>query len=909
MDNFSAGDDTDPAVIQIYRDITDMMGQIQLPMAKWATNSELLKKLWEDTNIAYTQKTRILGVDWDTAKDEFSIDYNGVVSDAVEHPGTKRLLLAATSRFYDPLGLFAPVSITGKIIFQDTWLRGLQWDEVLPADISTHWKHWLEDLQHLSFVSIPRWIKTTRLNLHRANIHVFCDASERAYGAVIYIRTNLPSGISTCLLCSKARLAPIKRVTLPRLELLAALVGCRLLKYITTETNLQRESAVLWSDAKVILGWIRGHPNRWKTFVQNRVSEIQSITNPNQWRHCPGTDNPADHLSRGLTAEHLRSCTSWWRGPQWLSQTEEYWPANDHPTPSDCATEERKHVVTLHTAAYIELLDISRFSSYIRLLRVTAWILRFITLCKIHPRNNHPKGELSADEVSSARDHWIRSVQKTYFANELIALNSGALISEKSPNYRFHPFLSNGILKVGGRLQFADVRASTQHPILLDGRHTFTRLLIMDCHLRLGHLGTRVVLANLREEFWILRARQVIKTVLHRCLPCQRQRSQPYQETEAPLPPDRVLPSPPFSITGVDFAGPLYIRKGQSIEKSYITLFTCATTRAVHLELSSSMSTDSFLLCLQCFVGRRGLPRKIYSDNAKSFHAANKELRDLWQSLSDKQIAHYSAHHGITWIFNVEKAAWWGGWWERMVGSVKRCLRKILGKSLVNAEQMSTVLTGVEAALNNRPLVHNYDTEEPEALTPSHFLIGKRISDLPEPNNHTPIHDLVRQWRHLQSIIDSFWRRWQKEYLLDLQSFHQVRRVKKKLPPPREGALVLLREDSLPRQMWRTAVIEELITGRDGCVRTCRLRLPDQKRISRPIQLVLPLEAEDQGGEDVRDATTSGPTNSERGNLEKHVVDTTRSGCVPGVRDLSEGVGVRDGSEGGEGEKGGKGQS
>ncbi|XP_067118485.1 uncharacterized protein [Centruroides vittatus] len=169
-----------------------------------------------------------------------------------------------------------------------------------------------------------------------------------------------------------------------------------------------------------------------------------------------------------------------------------------------------------------------------------------------------------------------------------------------------------------------------------------------------------------------------------------------------------------------------------------------------------------------------------------------------------------------------------------MVGSVKRCLRKILGKSLVNAEQMSTILIGVEVALNSRSLVHNYDTEEPEALTPSHFLIGKSITDLPKRNNHPPLQDLVRQWCHQQSITDSFWRQWQKEYLLDLQSFHHVCRVRKKLPPPRKEALVL-KEESLPRQMWRTAVIEELIAGRDGCVRTCRLRLPNQKCISRPI--------------------------------------------------------------------------
>ncbi|XP_023213848.1 uncharacterized protein LOC111616705 [Centruroides sculpturatus] len=222
MDNFSAGDHTDPTVIQIYQDIRDMMGQIHLPMTKLATNYVLLKELWEDRNIAYAQKTQVLEVDWDTLKDELLIDYNDVVSDAVEHPSMKRLLLAASSRLYDALGLFASISITGKIIFQHTWLHGLQWDEVLPADISTHWKQWLEDLQHLSFVSIPRWIKTTRLDLHLTKIHVsnkstnnrlqqvFCDASKRTYGVIIYIRTNLSLGTSTCLLCSKAHLAPSK---------------------------------------------------------------------------------------------------------------------------------------------------------------------------------------------------------------------------------------------------------------------------------------------------------------------------------------------------------------------------------------------------------------------------------------------------------------------------------------------------------------------------------------------------------------------------------------------------------------------------------------------------------------------------------------------------------------------------
>jgi len=189
---------------------------------------------------------------------------------------------------------------------------------------------------------------------------------------------------------------------------------------------------------------------------------------------------------------------------------------------------------------------------------------------------------------------------------------------------RFNPFLDEGLIRLDGRLHFAELSREQRQPLLLDGRHHFTNMLILQTHIRLHHLGVRIILAELREEFWILRARQTIKQVLHTCLPCQIAKGLPGGEIEAPLPTDRVTSLRPFAVTGIDYAGPLFVKVGNTVKKCYITLFTCATTRAVHLELCLDLSTDKFLLALQRFTGRRGLPNTIYTDNAQTFHTANR---------------------------------------------------------------------------------------------------------------------------------------------------------------------------------------------------------------------------------------------------------------------------------------------
>jgi hypothetical protein len=330
MDDFAASAEDDNHVITLYYELTELLKRMKLPLSKWVTNSLPLKDIRRAEGVDIKSETRVLGVDWNTESDSLFTDPRDITDNLAGSPGTKCLILRTTARFYDPLGLFAPVLLVGKVFFQDTWCRGLLWEELLPPDLAQRWHQWTSKLQHLSSLHIPRWIGVSQSG-DEATVHVFCDASERAYGAVLYIRSVSETTCSVRLVCSKNRLAPLKKVTLPRLELLVALLGARLLRYFCHETGFDATRAILWSDSTVTLGWIRSDPNRWKTFVSNRITEILTSTTPSQWRHCPGSNNSADHLSRGLQADAQCSLDSWWTGPEWLVQHPDSWPHDITP--------------------------------------------------------------------------------------------------------------------------------------------------------------------------------------------------------------------------------------------------------------------------------------------------------------------------------------------------------------------------------------------------------------------------------------------------------------------------------------------------------------------------------------------------------------------------------------------------
>ena len=288
-----------------------------------------------------------------------------------------------------------------------------------------------------------------------------------------------------------------------------------------------------------------------------------------------------------------------------------------------------------------------------------------------------------------------------------------------------------GIIRCNGRISKADIPDETKRPILLDPQNKLTELIVRESHNRVYHNGVKEALTELRSRFWIIRGRQFVRKIIYRCVVCKKHEGKPYSlPVSPPLPEFRPQRQPPFTSTGVDFAGPIFVKdfKSKSPTKTWIALYNCAVTRSLHLELVPDMTSESFLLCFRRFCARRGVPKRMISDNAKTFMIASRRLKALFQF---SEVRNHMELKQIKWSFNTPKAPWQGGFFERLVTSVKRCLKKILGQSCVTYEELLTVLTEIECVLNSRPLtyVSTEDLEEP--LTPSHLICERRILSVP----------------------------------------------------------------------------------------------------------------------------------------------------------------------------------
>ncbi|XP_076686078.1 uncharacterized protein LOC143378149, partial [Andrena cerasifolii] len=700
-------------------------------LRKWVSNSPtLLKELpgeevpsavnWEEGTLHTA-----LGVHWNVREDEFRVR---VVEDHATPVVTRRTVLSRIARIFDPLGFLAPVTVTAKIFLQSLWLLKIDWDTTLPPAAGREWTQYVADLPSLAEVRVPRW-----LGLHprvkHLELHGFADASERAFAAVVYLRVvDDDDHAQAHLITSKTKVAPLQRVTLPRLELCAAALLSRLVTVTKGAMEWDSVPTHLWSDSRIVLDWIRGHPSRWKTYVANRVADIQRELPEARWHHVAGSENPADCASRGLPPNQLPSFDLWWRGPAWLTGPP-HW-LNDTTNQEEVTDLEARVVSNLATSdkevAHNYLLN--AYSSIQRLLRITAWCLRWTT-------HRSPRGGrdpcLSPAEVEAARARWIRVIQRQEFREDCHQLLQGTPLTSRSKLLRLTPFLdSQGLLRVGGRLKHAALASWEKHPIILPKEGHFTELLIDEAHRRTLHGGTQLTLAALRQRYWILQGRQRVKAHIHRCVTCLRWRASPGQQLMGNLPAYRVTPARPFLQVGLDYAGPFTLLasrgRGQRTHKGYVAVFVCLTTRAAHLEVVSDYSTEAFLAALRRFTARRGLCSTIHSDRGTNFVGAARELRDNLEPLrstSEVMQAHLLGD-GITWRFNPPAAPHFGGIWEAAVKATKHHLRRVVGDQHLTYEEMTTLLAQIEACLNSRPLQPlSDDPGDVTALTPGHFLI------------------------------------------------------------------------------------------------------------------------------------------------------------------------------------------
>ena len=350
-------------------------------------------------------------------------------------------------------------------------------------------------------------------------------------------------------------------------------------------------------------------------------------------------------------------------------------------------------------------------------------------------------------------------------------------------------------------------------------------------------------MAKLREKYWLIQGREQVKRVLRSCSICTSLTSRHFTEPPTSIPIERATEADAFQISGVDFAGPLYIKDTNGFSKAYICLFTCAVTRAIHLELVSSLTTEDFLMALRRFFSRRRVSSIIYSDNGKTFKKAAKQLQSL---VTAQRLAFYLAEHRVEWRFIPNRAPWWGGFYERLVRSVKDLLKRSLGRASLTFDQMMTLTTEIEGIVNSRPLYYSSnDHNEPQAITPKHFLIGEIHNTNQDPSLSTSSSNLstkealTRKEKYRKSLLQIAWKQWRENYLLDLKRF--AMQIPRKSRPINKGDIVLIRDTNQPRLFWKHGLVQKLIKGRSGKVKMVDLKTATGYT-NRPIECLYPTE-------------------------------------------------------------------
>ncbi|XP_062606697.1 uncharacterized protein LOC134268454 [Saccostrea cucullata] len=485
------------------------------------------------------------------------------------------------------------------MFIQELWKKNLEWDQKLPKELADKWIEIAQNTENATSLEIPRMC--IRENPSETTVHIFSDASMKAYGACAYI----VSGDQSSLIMAKNRVAPLKTLTIPKLELMGALLRARLLEFI--KKNIQFSDAVLWTDSQIVLSWLET-TKTLGTFVRNRIQKIKKLTEQYKWRYCPTASNPADILSRGADFDKFRKNELWSKGPTWITD-KNMWPIYDKTeshilaniTESEkCGyqeedSQEKRNVQPDPREQRIsEIIDISKFNNYRKLLNVTSYVLRFIQNCS---KEQKVTGPLTVSEIEHSSLMWIKNAQQENYP-DIFAESQKDGKSKHCLSKQLKLYLTNeDLIRCGGRIHNAPISKTAKHPILLATKDPLTTLIVLDAHRRNLHSGVNSTVTLLRQNYWIQRIRQSVKSVLRKCITCRKIMGKPYPIPEAPpLPKDRLREEPPFTVTGVDFTGALKVRKKNGHEgKVYICLFTCASTRAVHLELVTDLTEEQFI--------------------------------------------------------------------------------------------------------------------------------------------------------------------------------------------------------------------------------------------------------------------------------------------------------------------------
>ncbi|CAO4386231.1 unnamed protein product [Caenorhabditis nigoni] len=877
---------TDGDVVEatkLYRNSKNTFNEMQMNLREFLSNSAEFNRMVDEKDRAKESNTKVLGVKWSAENDKLEFGINVTESEEI----SRRIVASTIAGIFDPLGMLVPILLPMKLFQRNLWNETYEWDTPLSDNHQEEWRKIVRTRNGFKKFLERHAIRKTGEN----ELVMFTDASKEAIACCIYVLVNQEAK----LIIAKSKVKPLKESwTIPKLETQAIATGVQLLKKTLramTEGKITVSEINIMSDSEIALAWLRTQPTKQEVgvLVSNRLRSIRETVN-GMSEHCPvyfgyveTKINPADLGTRGIDKEAAEE-TLWWVGPEFLRSPKELWPHRGSFFQIESQDAIRINMINgTEPKEERELVfNYERTNSLPKLKRIAAYVLKFVNRLKraleedrrtlmdqrIPELTHISDGELSGSDIEKAMWILIKDTQRQFSEKDLKKLRN--LRPKRN---------SNGIIVCPGRMERSELPTEAKEPVLMTAEGRLSTLMILEAHGKY-HKSVEHTMSEVRRTTWIPKLRAKTKSILKKCVACQRLTKQPFRYPNVgQLPSYRVNESYPFETNGLDYFGPIpYRMEDGSIGKAYGAIFTCAATRLVHVEIVPNETTTAFIQAFRKFVALRGVPKRVVSDNAPTFILGCDIITEVsrGQSLTN-EVKEMLQIMEIDWSFITPYAPWKGGFYERMVKTVKSAFKKGIGRTILTIEELSTTFYEVTASINSRPLTHEEDDlESTRAIRPNDFIYQHFRSTLQmeelldQDQEYRPSKEAQAALTRTETIealksstetTAKIWKIWKEKYLAELRETHKLKIDNKRGHPakPRRGQLVVVCDEDQPRDVWRLGRITELIESEDGEIREVHLLVKSQLRkahiIKRPPNLLVPLELSMED-EQVDDAST-----------------------------------------------------
>ena len=778
---------------------------------------------------------KALGIVWEPSEDKIKVrielNHNkkkrGVRSEAVRVeaiPFSRRICLRLVNGIFDPLGMATPVTVKLKMLMKSHFVANnkyKKWDTLLEPNEAIEWIRALQEILRLSDIAVPRHpVNAPYPNINedgKFTLICFTDASQEAMCAAVYLRYETSTGeIDVGLIAAKTKVSPVKATTMPRLELCASLLGARLSSKIVADIEHENkcfDSKYFLMDSKIALG-VLNKCHLSDEFNGNCAAEVRGKTEEFTFAWVDTKENIADLGTRGASVEQVEANTRWHKGPEWLREPIVNWPIEIYSL---------ENIPVVDNIQFLDpIINVEKYSDIEKLHKLTALCLKYA-----HSRgtgrkksNDWRKIQLLPEDYRKAEQYWIKEVSynviKLYNAGKLQSLRPIKVWDEKG---QFLKVVTSGrlgeLLKIG-----YDVEELT----ILDPRHPYTKLILKAYH-EMDHGGNDRAVWRSRNRFWIPQARKIVKQIRAQCYRCKLLAKRNASQLMAPLPNQRVLPTPAWTYTSVDLFGPLehvdMVRK-RTKEKCWGIIFTCMVCRAVHIDLTQAYHTDALLQALRRFMALRGTPKRFLSDQGTQLVACSKEVAVMLELIDWSVIEGWCSRRIIEWHFIPPQGQHMNGVTESLIRSTKNILKQSLDGKRLTFIETQTVMHEVAQVLNSRPLgVYSKPGSDPldgGPITPNHLLLGRASSNIPD-HRYSNV-NLTKRIRFQQTIVEEFWKKWKIAVFHSLVPQYKWHKTQKNV---QIGDVVLVNDDGALVGEYKLGQVVDVKVSNDGLVRTAKI--------------------------------------------------------------------------------------